>query len=86
MRNTETLAVAHMMGDLARQVDEMKSRVEHCDRYIIRAHQKRDDLIAELDEVIREQHEDLQGYVQGLHDKLIGDWPEKPYHLRKDYY
>ena len=81
----KALAVDEIMNELANEVKNLRSSVEACKRYINEAHQKHDDLIATLDEIIRQQSEDLQADVQGIHDRLIENWPKKPYFMRRDY-
>ena len=85
MRVDIAIAIAEMGGTLAHEVGNLRGRVEECRRYIEAAHQKHDDLIATLDEIIRQQSQDLHADVQEIHDRLVEDWPRKPYFLKEDY-
>ena len=87
MRKSMTVAVAMMCGTLAQEIGELEERVRNCRNYIDDAHQRHDDLIATLDDIIRGQKEDhnIDTSLVGVHDRLVSDWPEKPYFMRRDY-
>ena len=79
------MAVAEITSTLANEVNDLRSDVKSCKRYIDDVHQRRDDLIETLDKIISQQSGDLHADVQGIHDRLVSDWTKKPYFIRRDY-
>jgi len=75
-----TVAIAKMIGELTNEIHDMQTKLTYYKRYIRQAAQRRDETIAELDDMLR--NEDLYSDVEKLHERLIDNWPDLPWDLR----